>query len=77
MHVWTDCTQNHQIVSTIWYVQSHTEQIINGLDNEVVVSEILREIPCIKDINEATSDQILIWTWRVELRECKMKSWSI
>ena len=35
------------------------------LDNEIMMGEILRELTALKDINDANSDQILIWAQRM------------
>ena len=43
-----------------------TEQFINGLDDEVCIGEIIRELTALKDINEVTSDHILMWTQRAQ-----------
>ena len=40
----------------------------NGLDDVVMIGKILRELTAIKDINEATRDQILIWAQRMEVQ---------
>ena len=57
------------------YNQRLTEQFTYGLDDEVMIGEILRELTTLKDINEATSDQLLIWAQRVEVqrvqKECR------
>ena len=38
------------------YDQRLTEKFIHGLDNEVMIGEILRDLTVLKDINEANSD---------------------
>ena len=43
-----------------------TEQFIHGLDNEGIIIEILREVSLLEDIDEATSEWVLLWTQRVE-----------
>ena len=48
------------------YDQRLIEQFIHWLDNEVMEGEILRELTALKDINEATSNQILKWDQTVE-----------
>ena len=38
-----------------------TKQCVHGLDDEVILGQIFRELTVLKDINEANSDQILMW----------------
>ena len=37
-----------------------TEQLMGGLDEEAMISEILREIVALEDIEDAISERILI-----------------
>ena len=53
------------------YDQRLTEQFIHGLDDKVMTGEIMRELTVLKDINEATSSQILIWAQRVEVQRAQ------
>ena len=48
------------------YNQRLKEQFIHGIDDEVMIGEILRGLIALTDINESTSDQILIWVQRVK-----------
>ena len=48
----TDCDYNE-------YDRRLTEQFINGLDNDMI-SEILREVLTLEDINHATSEWVLL-----------------
>ena len=43
-----------------------TEQFIHGLDDEGIISEILREIAAVENVGDATSEQILLWAQRLE-----------
>ena len=47
-----DCDYNE-------YDRRLTEQFIQGLDNEGMISEILREVSTLKDIDNAISEWIL------------------
>ena len=42
-----------------------TEHFIFGLDDEGMISEILREVSAVEDINDAKSECILPWSQRV------------
>ena len=56
--------------------QRLTEQFIHGLDDEVKIGKVLREFIMLKDINEATSDQIWNQAQRVE-EQGEQKCWTI
>ena len=43
------------------YNQRLKEKFIHNLDDEAIIGDMLGKLTTIKDINEATSDQILIW----------------
>ena len=44
------------------YDRRITEQFIHVLDDEGMVSQILREVSVLEDINDATSEWVLLWT---------------
>ena len=50
-----------------------TKQFIQGLDNEGMISEILREVSALENIDDATSEWVLLWAKSVEAREHKKK----
>ena len=60
MHTKTADCEYHE------YDRRLTEQFITGLDNEVMIGEIIWELTALKDISEAISYQILMWVERVE-----------
>ena len=43
-----------------------TGHFIHGLDDEGMISEILRKVSALEDINDATSERVLIWALQVE-----------
>ena len=43
-----------------------TEKSIQGLDDKGMLSEILREVIVLEDIDDTTSEWVLLWTQRVE-----------
>ena len=45
-----------------------TEQFIHGLDDEVMIGEIVRVLMALKDTNEVTRNHILMWTLRMEVQ---------
>ena len=42
------------------YDKRLTKQLINGLDDKVMIGEIIRELTASEDTDEATSHQVLI-----------------
>ena len=52
-----------------------TEQFIHGLDDEGTISEIWREVSVIQDIDDATSEWILLRAQRVKAQRHKRKQW--
>ena len=44
-----------------------TEQSINGLDYEGMISEILMKVSTLEVIEDAASESVLIWIQRVEV----------
>ena len=48
------------------YERDQTEEFSSGLDDEGMINEILREVSLLEDINDAISERILLWTWRIE-----------
>ena len=38
-----------------------TEQFINGLDDEGMINEIQREVSTLEDIEDATSETVVLW----------------
>ena len=46
-----------------------TKQFMNALDDETIYGEMIRELPALKDTNEATSNQILVWAQGVEAQK--------
>ena len=48
------------------YVRQLREQFINGLDDEVMIEETIRELTALKDTSEVSSDQVLMWNQKVE-----------
>ena len=47
------------------------EQFINRLDDVVRIGKILRELTVIKDTNDATDNQRLIWPQRLEVHRAQ------
>ena len=43
-----------------------TEQFINKLNDNGIVDEMFKEVDMLEDIENATSDHILLWVHRVE-----------
>ena len=41
------------------------EQFINGLDDETIIVEIIKQLTALKDTSEVSGEQILIWAQRV------------
>ena len=46
------------------YYRKGTKQFIYGLGDEGVISEILRVVSALEDINDATSEWVLLWPQR-------------
>ena len=44
---------------------------MHGLDDNVMIGNILRKLTALKNIDEATSNQILIWAWSVEAQRAQ------
>ena len=49
------------------------EQFINGLDDEVILEEIIQELTALKDNSEVSSDEVLMWAKKVEAQRAQMK----
>ena len=47
------------------------EQFINGLDNEDIATKIIKELTGLRDTNEVTSEPVLSWTQRVEVKRAQ------
>ena len=50
-----------------------TEQFISVLDDEGMISEFLREVLMLEDIENVTSKGVLLWTQRVEVQKVQTK----
>ena len=50
----------------IKYNRALAEQFIHGLGEEVKISETLREVSSMEDIDDAISERVLLWAKRVE-----------
>ena len=48
-----------------------TEQSINGLNDNGMVDEILKEVAMLEDIEHAASKHVLLWIHRVEAQRVK------
>ena len=48
------------------YDRKLTKKFIHGLENEGMISGILREVSPLDDINDASSKLVLLWAQRVE-----------
>ena len=59
------------------YARRLTEQFINGRDDEVIIEGIIRELTALKDTSEVSSDQVLMWTGRMEAQREKKGFWTI
>ena len=44
------------------------EHFMHGQDNEGMMSEILREVSALEDINDVTSERVLLWAQKVEVQ---------
>ena len=55
------CKQRQQTVAYNKYDRRPTEQFIHGLDDEGMISEILREVSMVEDSNNTTSEWVLLW----------------
>ena len=53
------------------YDRRLTGPFINRPDVKVMLGKMLRELTALKDINEATTDQILTWAQRVEAQRAQ------
>ena len=42
------------------------EQFINGLNDETVITKIIKEPKALKNTSKASSEQVLLWAQRVE-----------
>ena len=45
-----------------------TEHFINGLKDDGMVDEALKEVTTLEDIEDATSEHVLLWGHRVEVQ---------
>ena len=63
----TDCNYKE-------YVRLLTDQFIHGLDNEVMISEILRKVSPLEDIDDIMSKRELLWTWRGEVQRAQKEA---
>ena len=50
-----DCDYNE-------YNRKLTKQFKHGLDDECVISEILREVSALENIDNTTTEWVLLWT---------------
>ena len=53
------------------YDRRLTEQFIHGLDDEGMISEILREVSALENINDTTSKWVPLWAQRVEAQRAQ------
>ena len=53
------------------YDRCLTEQFIGWLNDEGMSSEILRKTTTLEDIEDATSEKVLIWTQRWEVQRAQ------
>ena len=53
------------------YDRELTEQSIQGIDSEDMISEILREVSALEHIHDVTSDRVLLWAQRKEAESAK------
>ena len=65
---WTDCKQRQQ-TDYNEYDRRLNYAFIHGLDDEGMISEILRKVSVLEDIDDATSEWVLSLAKRVEDRE--------
>ena len=63
---WADCKQMLQTVPIMNVMEDLTEQFIQGLDNEGTISNILKEVSALDDINDSTNEWVLLWAQWVE-----------
>ena len=48
-----------------------TEQFINGLNDNGMVGEILKKVATLEEIEDASSEHILVWACRVEVQKAQ------
>ena len=48
------------------YDRELMEKFIHGLDDEGMISAILSEVSVLEDINDVTSERVLLWAQRGE-----------
>ena len=56
------------------YDRKLTEQFIHGLEDEGMISEILREVSVLDHINYATYEWVLLWAQRVEVQKVQKEN---
>ena len=47
------------------------EQFINGIDDEEIMQDIIKELTTQKNTQEIDSEQVLLWAYRVEAQRAK------
>ena len=58
------------------YVRRLKVQFLNGLDDENMVEEMIRELTTLKDNSKVSSEWILLWAQEWRNRGCKMNCWT-
>ena len=58
------------------YKEYDRRQFIHGLDDDVIIEEITRELTASKDACEVTSDQVLMWAQSVEAQTAQKRCWT-
>ena len=58
------------------YDRRLTEQFIHGLDNKGMISEMLRKVSVLEDIDDTTSEWILLLTQNIEAKRAQKEAFD-
>ena len=76
--VWIGTLQTRAVdCGYIEYDGSLTKQFTPGLDDEDIITEILRKILALENIDDTTNEWVLIWSQRVETQRVQKEVLNI